>query len=79
MLLLPETKLEAALAMAERLRMAISEIRLPSRDTEIAFTASFGAAQITNHVNLDDLISDADSFLYQSKEKGRNRISSKLN
>ncbi|MDP3678049.1 MAG: diguanylate cyclase, partial [Methylotenera sp.] len=78
LLLLPETRLEAALIMAERLRTAISEIRLPSRDTEIVFTASFGVAHIAKHETLDALISEADNYLYQSKEKGRDSISSQF-
>lgn len=78
LLLLPETKLEAALIVAERLRMAISEIRLLSRDAEIVFTASFGVAHIAKHETLDALISEADNYLYQSKEKGRDSISSQV-
>lgn len=76
LLLLPETRLEAAITMAERLREAISEIRLPSRDAEITFTASFGVAHIAEHETLGALISEADNYLYQSKEKGRDSISS---
>jgi len=78
LLLLPETKLEAALVMAERLQKLIAEIRLPSPDGEIMFTASFGVAHRTRHENLDSLIADADGQLYRAKEKGRNRISSEL-
>jgi diguanylate cyclase (GGDEF)-like protein len=76
LLLLPETKLGAALVMAERLQKLISEIRLPARDGEITFTASFGVAHKARHENLDSLIAEADSLLYRSKEEGRNRISS---
>lgn len=78
LLLLSETKLEAALVMTERLRVAIAEIRLPSRDAEISFTASFGVAHMAKHATLEVLISEADRYLYQSKEKGRNSISSQF-
>lgn len=73
--LLPETKLEAAIAMAERLKEAISQIRVPSASEEIALTASFGVAQKSGHENLEELISEADALLYQAKQAGRNRIS----
>ena len=73
--LLPETKLEAAIAMAERLKEAISQIRVPSASEEVVLTASFGVAQKSGHENLEELISEADARLYQAKQAGRNRIS----
>ncbi|OIR06568.1 phytochrome-like protein cph2 [mine drainage metagenome] len=78
LILLSETKLEAAIIMAERLRVAISEINLPSGNNHITLTASFGVAYMDQHATLDALISEADGYLYQSKAKGRNLISSKL-
>jgi diguanylate cyclase (GGDEF)-like protein len=77
-LLLSETGLDAALVMAERLRVAISELRIPLHENDIVFTASFGVAHIVKHESLEALISEADHYLYQSKEKGRNSISSPL-
>lgn len=74
LLLLPETRLEAALAMAERLRAAIAEIRVPARDHLISFTASFGVTHFASHHTLDSLISEADGHLYQAKHHGRNRV-----
>lgn len=76
LILLPETGLESALVMAERLKQAIQEIRVPACNAEITFTASFGVAHKAEHENLNELISEADRYLYQSKEGGRNRISS---
>lgn len=78
LLLLPETKLDAAIALAERLQKVISEFRLPLGNTEITLTASFGVAHRTSQESLDNLIAEVDSFLYQSKKNGRNRISSEL-
>jgi diguanylate cyclase (GGDEF)-like protein len=75
-LLLPETDHEEAVALAERLRVTIAGIRLKHAGGEITFTASFGVAQRETHQGtLDSLISTADSYLYQSKEMGRNRVS----
>ncbi|MEK6663032.1 MAG: diguanylate cyclase [Pseudomonadota bacterium] len=78
LILLPETNLESAVALAERLQNAISEIRLPSGSKEITFTASFGVAHKNKHANLENVISEADNFLYQSKNTGRNKITSAL-
>ncbi len=75
-LLLPETDHQEAIALAERLRIALAGIRIRHMDGETAFTASFGVAQRElHHGSLDALISSADGYLYQSKETGRNRVS----
>ena len=74
-LLLPETGLEEAAALAERLRQAIEAIRLRWGDDIITVTASFGVAgRDVEHSNLDSLISVADKYLYQAKHDGRNRV-----
>ncbi|MEJ2363014.1 MAG: GGDEF domain-containing protein, partial [Gammaproteobacteria bacterium] len=75
-LLLPETDLEEAAALAERLREAVADIRLHCDGNEIELTASFGVAQRSaQHLSLDTLISAADNRLYEAKETGRDRIS----
>lgn len=78
LILLPETSLKFAVALAERLQNAISGIRLPSGSMEITLTASFGVAHKNKHENLENVISEADNFLYQSKNTGRNKITSAL-
>jgi PleD family two-component response regulator len=45
---------------------------------ELSFTASFGVAHKADHQNLDELISEADRYLYMAKESGRNRIHSRV-
>lgn len=76
-LFLPETNLEAAIALAERLRMAISDMRVAHPNGKISFTASFGVAQrMAQTTSLEELTSVADHLLYQSKHEGRNRVSS---
>ena len=75
-LLLPETSLDAATALAERLRNLISAVKLRYHGKEIRFTASFGVAQrMPQSDSMDELISAADDRLYQSKREGRNRVS----
>ncbi|MEJ2382379.1 MAG: sensor domain-containing diguanylate cyclase [Gammaproteobacteria bacterium] len=74
--LLPETDLDEACALAERLRIAMVGIRLRHTDIEPVVTASFGVAQRQrHHHDLDAVISSADKYLYQAKDMGRNRIS----
>ena len=78
-LILPEADLQEAATLAERLRSAIADVRIKHGDEEIAVTASFGVAQRDQlHHTMDALISSADKLLYQSKELGRNRVSTQL-
>jgi diguanylate cyclase (GGDEF)-like protein len=70
--LLPETSLEEALVVAERIRQACAQ---PSPET--ACTVSIGVT--TNHTagdSVDTLIARADAAMYQAKAKGRNRVES---
>ncbi len=70
-LLLPHINLEGGLTAAERLRQAIESY--PWDD--IPVTASFGVAGFRPGIDTERLIAEADSALYLSKERGRNRVS----
>lgn len=75
-LLLPETDVHEAAALAERLRLAIEAMRFEHDGEQVQITASFGVAEReAHHHSLDALISTADKYLYQSKAMGRNRVS----
>jgi diguanylate cyclase (GGDEF)-like protein len=75
-LFLPETNLEAATVMAERLRTAISEKQIKHAKGKISFTASFGVAQRPDSCeSIEELTTIADKCLFLSKHKGRNRVS----
>ena len=75
-LFLPETNLDAATVMAERLRVAISEKHIKHEKGKISFTASFGVAQRPDSCeSIEELITIADKCLFLSKHKGRNRVS----
>jgi len=72
---LPETGLQEATALAERLRVEIAGMRIKHEMDATAVTASFGIAQKEDrHTTLDALIASADECLYQSKQQGRNRV-----
>ena len=82
-LLLPETDLFTACAVAERIRLRISEplvLTLPNSGGEVAqvtftVTASFGVANLLAETpDLPALIERADHAAYLAKRAGRNRV-----
>mgnify|MGYP001104455146 FL=1 len=75
-LLLPETGLQQAVNHAERLRRAVSELRIPAGDGVLSMTASFGIATRSAAMSLEELIHEADMQLYQAKQSGRDRVCS---
>ncbi|MBI5120466.1 MAG: diguanylate cyclase [Rhodospirillales bacterium] len=77
-ILLPETGLEGAAALAERLRQAFETTPVQYGGDAINFTASIGVAQITpaDHV-IDTILTRADDALYEAKRNGRNKVAVK--
>ncbi|SDR69674.1 diguanylate cyclase (GGDEF) domain-containing protein [Halopseudomonas xinjiangensis] len=72
--LLPDTDLNGARQFAERLRLAISKLRVEHQDRPLQFTVSLGVACLdTKMSNHAELIERADKALYRSKESGRNQ------
>lgn len=75
-LLLPKTTVDAAHAVAERLRQQINKQSFPAELADLALTASIGVAA-TPHaqiLNAEGLIRAADTALYAAKHNGRNRV-----
>jgi diguanylate cyclase (GGDEF)-like protein len=71
--LLPDTEISSALAIAERIRAGIAEISLPG--TDVSVTISIGVSGFPDHANtLDRLERLADAALYLAKRLGRNRV-----
>ena len=75
-LVLPETAIDEAVHVANRLRVAVSELRFPGEYHDIRLTISLGVATYPHNKvrTVDDLIREADRALYNAKEKGRNRV-----
>lgn len=72
---LPETGRDEGMALAERLRAATADLRVPGEAGDTRVTASIGIAQAeSEHFTLDALIASADECLYQAKQQGRNRV-----
>ena len=73
-ILLPETDLSQALAMAERTRSSI-EARPVNVGTPVSLTISLGVAAYPAHATDGPaLVAQADAALYAAKAAGRNRI-----
>lgn len=73
--LLPETTVQNALVMANRLRQQVSQLLIPQLDTEqhIQITCSSGLSSLEGkHDSIEGMLARADTALYQSKQTGRN-------
>ena len=76
LLIMPDTNLDAARSLAERIRVAIGERPLVVDHQRIPVTVSLGVASITGEVELDLLSQEADRAMYLAKQGGRNRVAS---
>ena len=75
--LLPETGLESAVAVAERIRRAVEKAPAQFGEVLIPHTASFGVASWQSFTESPDaLLQRADKALYAAKSGGRNRVAS---
>jgi PAS domain S-box-containing protein len=75
-ILLPETSLQGALIVAERIRSSIEQMRFSLAD-ELRVTVSIGASSLAPKADsFSDLLGRADHALYTAKESGRNRVCS---
>jgi diguanylate cyclase (GGDEF)-like protein len=74
-LLLPDTNLDGAVSLAERLRRVIADNTLTLDGVEIRCTVSIGVASLKpTDTCIEDTILRADMALYNAKANGRNRV-----
>ncbi|MBJ3774188.1 GGDEF domain-containing protein [Acuticoccus mangrovi] len=74
-ILVPNTDPRDAAVMAERLRRNVERERVVVDGTTIGFTISVGVSLSTAHrENVQELLSSADTALYDAKRGGRNRV-----
>ena len=75
--LLPETKLDGAIAVAEAIRLAVAALNIPqaSSNTAAHVTLSLGVASTIPQPDKEpaELLEIADQQLYRAKSEGRNR------
>jgi len=80
-LVLPETKLDSSMSVAERIRARLEATTLDLQNGSVRITTSIGVASVDSNSNADDdlyaasaLIDRADRALYMAKGSGRNRV-----
>lgn len=71
--ILPNTDIDGAILVAERIQSNMAKMVIPHPDSEISnvVTLSQGIATWNNHKGPTQLIKEADNHLYQAKELGR--------
>lgn len=74
MILLPETRLDGAVLLAERIRQMLAAKPVTIGDAAIAITASFGVREYARGLDAQRLLATADEALYAAKRAGRNRV-----
>lgn len=78
-LILPNTDLQGGLFVAEKVREAVSDQKIPHSGSSIAehVTLSLGLATYTGQFKAgEEITKAADAALYRAKEKARNRVES---
>ncbi len=75
-MIFPETHLNLAVKVAERIRLEIQNNPMVQDDGEIRLTASMGASVYmkTSVLELDEFVDSVDKYLYEAKQSGRNCI-----
>lgn len=75
-IVLPNTDIDNARILAERIRLAVHKNIFEYQTSSFHMTVTMGVAGIPpNHVkNPHELLAKADEYLYLAKEKGRNRV-----
>lgn len=74
LLMLPETELEEAAQVADKIRRAVAERPIPGDDCKVSVTISFGVARFDGRESLGELVRRADDAMYRAKSEGRNRV-----
>ncbi len=73
--ILPDTRLQAACAIAERIRVIIDEHEFQCEGKVIPVTVSLGVSELDTSIeSAESLIKRADHALYNAKNSGRNRV-----
>jgi diguanylate cyclase (GGDEF)-like protein len=71
LIFLPQTRMQEAVVMAERLRQHIEDAVYPQ---QLKVTCSFGVAHYHESLDIYGLVNQADKALYQAKTSGKNCV-----
>lgn len=74
LLILPQTELDIAFTIVDRIRLSLASEDLHSCDLPIKVTASFGITFCDEKKELSNLIEEADKALYDAKNSGKNIV-----
>jgi len=80
--LLPDTPIQGAMALAEKIRKTVAESKLVRSDTKASLgkvTVSIGVSLYSPTEDISEFIDRADRALYLSKNNGRNLVTSEEN
>ena len=76
--LLPQTGLEGAMSVAERLRLAILDLQVPHEASELGrvltVSVGVGVSHVDDPRSYNKLLQWADEAVYRAKDEGRNRV-----
>jgi diguanylate cyclase (GGDEF)-like protein len=72
--LLPDTDLDGAAQLAERIRESLESTQIDYEGESISLTASFGVSCFPATAAAEDLLTDADRRLYDAKRRGKNTV-----
>ncbi|HYR05814.1 MAG TPA: sensor domain-containing diguanylate cyclase [Gallionella sp.] len=74
-LMLPETTIQHAQVLAERIRKAVAAAEVPLGDRKIGITVSIGLVEVSpEDSSLSTVLHRADLAMYQAKTRGRNQV-----
>ena len=76
--ILPETRIEEALVLANKLCLRIRNRTFQTPEGKsLGITTSIGVAECSeDHASMEDIVRDADEALYTAKQNGRDRVES---
>lgn len=74
LLLLPETEIEGARILVDRIKKNIEEQIIEYNRVQVSITMTFGVATNEDHEKVEDIIKKADNALYEGKSRGRNCV-----
>lgn len=77
-ILLPNTNLEAAMLIAERLRLNVAQATVMHEQWQIDLKVSIGVSSLSGADDVEAFISRADRAMYAAKSAGRNRVEREL-